>query len=102
MGRYALKSDDVLDVIGDLFVTEGLPDFIHSDKGFVIGAACRWRSLDSNVTFFFIGGLIVVLSKITAYLFCVFIPHDRGSGYFAGNIADKKFFNGRTFKKCSK
>lgn len=30
---YALKSDDVLDVISDLFVTEGLPDFIRSDNG---------------------------------------------------------------------
>jgi putative transposase len=30
---YALKSDDVLDVISDLFITEGLPDFIRSDNG---------------------------------------------------------------------
>ena len=30
---HALKSDDVLDVISDLFVTEGLPDYIRSDNG---------------------------------------------------------------------
>ena len=30
---YGLKSDDVLDVISDLFITEGLPDFIRSDNG---------------------------------------------------------------------
>jgi transposase InsO family protein len=29
----ALKSDDVLDVISDLFFCEGLPDFIRSDNG---------------------------------------------------------------------
>jgi putative transposase len=30
---HALKSDDVLDVISDLFIAEGLPDFIRSDNG---------------------------------------------------------------------
>jgi putative transposase len=30
---YALKSDDVLDVLSDLFITEGIPDFIRSDNG---------------------------------------------------------------------
>lgn len=30
---YALKSDDVLDVISDLFITEGIPDHIRSDNG---------------------------------------------------------------------
>jgi len=30
---YALKSDDVLDVLSDLFITEGMPDFIRSDNG---------------------------------------------------------------------
>ncbi len=30
---YALKSDDVLDAISDLFITEGLPDYIRSDNG---------------------------------------------------------------------
>ena len=28
-----LKSYDVLDVLSDLFITEGLPDFIRSDNG---------------------------------------------------------------------
>lgn len=29
----SLKSDDVLDVLSDLFITEGLPDYIRSDNG---------------------------------------------------------------------
>lgn len=30
---YALKSDDVLDVISDLFIAHGIPDHIRSDNG---------------------------------------------------------------------
>ena len=30
---YRLTSDDVLDVLSDLFLTRGLPDFIRSDNG---------------------------------------------------------------------
>lgn len=30
---HSLKSDDVLDVLSDLFLTEGMPDFIRSDNG---------------------------------------------------------------------
>jgi len=30
---YKLKSDDVLDVLSDLFITEGMPDYIRSDNG---------------------------------------------------------------------
>lgn len=29
----ALKSDDVLETLSDLFITEGLPDYIRSDNG---------------------------------------------------------------------
>jgi transposase InsO family protein len=30
---YRLKSDDVLDVLSDLFLTKGMPDYIRSDNG---------------------------------------------------------------------
>lgn len=30
---YALKSDDVMDVLSDLFITHGIPDHIRSDNG---------------------------------------------------------------------
>jgi len=30
---YQLKSDDVLDVLSDLFLTKGIPDYIRSDNG---------------------------------------------------------------------
>lgn len=30
---YTLKSDDVLDVLSDLFITEGMPGYIRSDNG---------------------------------------------------------------------
>ena len=30
---YKLKADDVLDVLSDLFMTEGIPDYIRSDNG---------------------------------------------------------------------
>lgn len=30
---YKLKANDVLDVLSDLFITEGLPDYIRSDNG---------------------------------------------------------------------
>ena len=32
MGRQ-LKSDNVLEVLSDLFITEGVPDYIRSDNG---------------------------------------------------------------------
>ena len=31
--RYSLKSDDVMDVLTDLFITRGIPDHIRSDNG---------------------------------------------------------------------
>jgi transposase InsO family protein len=36
---YALKSDDVLGVLSDLFISEGLPDYIRSDNGSEFTAA---------------------------------------------------------------
>ena len=38
---YSLKSDDVLEALGDLFLTHGLPEHIRSDNGseFTAGTA---------------------------------------------------------------
>ena len=36
---YRLNSDDVLDVLSDLFLTEGMPDYIRSDNGSEFTAA---------------------------------------------------------------
>lgn len=32
-GRYGLTSDNVLEVLTNLFINEGIPDFIRSDNG---------------------------------------------------------------------
>ena len=31
--KHRLNSDDVLDVLSDLFITKGMPDYIRSDNG---------------------------------------------------------------------
>lgn len=43
---YQLKSDDVLDVLSDLFLTKGIPDYIRSDNGseFTAQALRDWLS----------------------------------------------------------
>ena len=44
--EYSLKSDDVLDEISKLFITEGMPDYIRSDNGseFTAKSLRNWLS----------------------------------------------------------
>lgn len=51
---YKLKADDVLDVLSDLFITEGLPDYIRSDNGseFTAHHLREWlKALDVKTAF---------------------------------------------------
>jgi putative transposase len=51
---YSLKSDDVLEALGDLFLTHGLPEHIRSDNGseFTAGALREWlRKLHVKTAF---------------------------------------------------
>lgn len=51
---YQLKSDDVIDVLGTLFLTKGLPNYIRSDNGSEFTSEClqKWlRDLDIKTAY---------------------------------------------------